>query len=74
MIREYGPQTFRKTAIWDVDWTEMGRRMGYDVNGELADPRSPFERAVHRWLQKTQPNMLNPLVRLIQKSLQLAGW
>ena len=74
MLRTHGTERFRKLAIWDVDWTEMGHRIGYNVNGELADPRSPFERTVHRWLRMTQPNMLNPLVRLIQKSLQVAGW
>jgi hypothetical protein len=74
MLRSHGTDSFRKLAIWDVDWPALGRRLGHDTNGTLADPRSPFERAVHRWLRRTQPNMLNPLVRVIQKSLQVVGW
>lgn len=74
MLQEYGPETFRKTAIWDVDWTQMSRQLGHHGNGQLADPRTPFEKRVHRWLRRTQPYMTNPLIRLIQKSLQLAGW
>jgi hypothetical protein len=74
MLIEHGTAPFRKIDIWDVDWTQMGRRLGYDVNGELTDPRTSFEKRVHTWLRRTQPQMANPFVRLAQKSLQIAGW
>ena len=74
MIREHGAETFEKIAIWDVDWTEKGRAMDFDVNGELEDPRSPFSRFVHQWLQATQSQSQNPVIRGVQKCLQLRGW
>jgi len=56
MLLTHGPTPFRKVDIWNVDWTKMGRRFGYKTNGELADPRSSLDRAIHRWLQRTQRN------------------
>jgi len=74
MLREHGAGAFEKIAIWDVDWTEKGRAMGLDVNGEVADPRDPFTQRVHQWLRKTQAHHSNVLVRGAQKLLQLRGW
>jgi hypothetical protein len=74
MLREHGADTFGKIAIWDIDWTEKGRSMGLDVNGELSDPRTRFEQRVHSWLARTQPRMENLFIRGVQKLLQLRGW
>jgi hypothetical protein len=74
MLMTHGTNPFEKMAIWDVNWTEMGRRLGHDVNGELADPRSAFTKRVHAWLRRTQAHQHHPLVRLAQKTLQAAGW
>lgn len=74
LLLEHGPASFRKLNIWDVDWGQLGRDLGYAVNGELADPRSRFDRAVHRWLHRTQPRMTSPFVRLLQQCLRVAGW
>jgi len=74
MLRDHGPETFEKIAIWDVDWAEKGRAMDVDVNGELSDPRSSVGKRVHRWLRETQPRSHNWLVRGVQKMLQLGGW
>jgi hypothetical protein len=74
MLDEHGVEPFRKIAIWDVDWSERGRQLGHNVNGEWADPRSTTEKYIHHWLMRTQPFAKNPMVRLFQKTLQLAGW
>ena len=74
MLLTHGPTPFRKVDIWNVDWTKMGHRFGYETNEELADPRSSLDRAIHRWLQRTQPHATKLSVRLLQKSLQMIGW
>ena len=74
MLLENGADLFEKIAIWDVDWTELALDLGYDVNGELGDPRSPFTERVHTWLRRTQAHRYHPFVRLMQKTLQLFDW
>jgi hypothetical protein len=74
MLMAHGTAPFAKLAIWDVDWAAVGRACGYDVNGEFADPRSGFEKRVHRWLRATQARQHHPLVRFAQKTLQAVGW
>lgn len=74
MLIEHDADTFSKVAIWDVDWTEKGQALGFDINDELADPRTGFEQSVHAWLRLTQSQMSSPLIRIAQKVLQLVGW
>jgi hypothetical protein len=73
MLLEHDVETFRRMAIWDVDWSAVpGAPAG--VNGSLADPRSTFDRAVHRWLARTQPTADRLHVRAAQRLLRLTGW
>jgi hypothetical protein len=74
MLSEHGPDTFRQIDIWDVDWGRMGRSAGLAVNVEFDDPRRPLDRAIHRWLARTQPSYDRPLVRVTAKLLQTLGW
>lgn len=74
MLHDHGPDTFRKIDIWDVDWRETSRELGMPSNGDLSDPRGPFERQIHRWLSQTQSNMHSTTVRSVQALLRLAGW
>jgi hypothetical protein len=38
------------------------------------DPRTPFEKAVHRWLKQTQPDALRRTVRFLERRLKHLGW
>lgn len=75
-IVEHGPRAFRKLALWDVDWSEVGRRLGRDVApARVRDPRGPFAKTVHRWLDMTQRrNLESPVTRLAQRLLIPLGW
>lgn len=73
MLSEYGADTFRRLAVWEVDWSAVvGARSG--AKGDLRDPRSAFDRAVHRWLARTQPRAHRLHVRAAQRLLSLVGW
>ncbi|CEK16901.1 glycosyl transferase [Chthonomonas calidirosea] len=75
MLLKHGTRKFRKIALWDVDWEEKARRMGLNVPpGLLADPRSTFEKKVHRWLAATQGRQYERKIRLLQRALRLFGW
>ena len=74
MLEAHGPQTFRKVNIWDQDWERTRRALGRRPGGSLRDPRTPFEKAVHAWLARTQPYADSLLVRAAQKLLQPLGW
>jgi hypothetical protein len=72
---EHGPERFRKLDIWDTDWALVGRSVGREVPPKLtADPRSPGERAVHRWLARTQLRSGEPRIRWLQRLLAPVGW
>lgn len=73
MLREHGPERFRKLAIWDKDWNALAAQIGR--NGiDVSDPRSFSEKAFHRLLTATQHQRSNLAVRGFEKFLRLAGW
>jgi hypothetical protein len=73
MLREHGPERFRRIAIWDRDWNAVAARIG--TNGaDLSDPRSPWEKTVHRLLKATQKSRASFGVRGFERSLRLSGW
>jgi glycosyltransferase involved in cell wall biosynthesis len=55
LLREHGAEKFRRLNVWGVDWQARARALGQDGDGHFArDPRRLSDRAVHRWLQRTQ--------------------
>lgn len=75
MFIEYGPKRFRKLPVWDVDWLAKCQAMGLEISPSVVrDPRTRFEKAVHTWLTRTQPQMNHPGVRSVQRALRIAGW
>lgn len=75
LFLEHGTRKFRKLNLWDVDWEQKAKLMGLNVPpGALADPRTPFEKRVHRWLAATQAKRMDPKIRTIQRMLRLLGW
>lgn len=75
MFEQHGVAKFRRLGIWEVDWAEIGRCMGgRQPTILLKDPRTSFEKSVHRWLTATQPRQHDGRVRTIQRLLRLFGW
>ncbi len=74
LLSEHGPGAFKRLDLWNVDWSSLSRELGRSKNGELNDPRSWFDKAVHRWLARTQPRSDTIGVRAVQRLLKLAGW
>lgn len=76
MLLEHGTRRFRRLDIWDVDWEAVARASGeVDRIVDLSDPRTPPDRAVHRWLAMTQRR--NPerwSTRFLQRALIPFGW
>lgn len=74
-IVKHGPRFFRRLDIWDVNWGQIAELHGVPISEILVrDPRSRWEKRVHSWLRKTQPQMGVSRVRLIQWALRLQGW
>lgn len=73
MLREHGPERFRRIAIWDKDWNAVAARIGTN-GGDLSDPRSLWEKTVHRLLKATQKKRTNMGVRGFERILRLGGW
>ncbi len=85
LMLQHGTRTFSRLAIWDEDWERMYRRIhGIAPPASLRDPRSPAERWVHDWLERTQPSYSHgaapqPLRhrlshRVLERCLSLNGW
>jgi glycosyltransferase involved in cell wall biosynthesis len=81
---EHGTEKFRRLAIWDTDWSRLYSELYPDKRGELfSDPRSRFDKLVHRWLRGTQryycfhakANYAQRLYhRSVRKALRPLGW
>jgi hypothetical protein len=75
MILEHGAKRFRKVDIWDDPWMEAALRQSNRTgDSRFDDPRSGWEKAIFRWLRRTQPVKLRPSVRWAQRALRLLGW
>jgi Glycosyl transferase family 2 len=73
MLQHHGTKRFRRIAIWDENWNEIAAQVG--PNGvDLSDPRSAWERTVHRLLSVTQSRRSNLAVRGFERLLRMTGW
>ena len=85
LFHEHGTERFRKLALWDVDWNSLLEKISETgAARSIDDPRSPLDRWIHSWLEKTQPYHSHfPLRRkrlkrlsdwLLSKLFSIAGW
>jgi hypothetical protein len=73
MLRENGPEHFRKIALWDKDWNAVAHVFG--MNGiDLSDPRSVGEKMAHCLLRATQQRRSNWGARALERFLRVQGW
>jgi hypothetical protein len=73
MLRQSGPESFRKLAIWNQDWNAVADRLGLE-HGDLSDPRSVAEKIAHRLLLASQGHRSRWPVRAFERCLRIAGW
>lgn len=73
MLREHGPEFFRRIAIWDKDWTALAQQSGM-THADFRDPRSSFEKFAHRYLKESQKRRSAFAVRAFERLLRLRGW
>ena len=75
MFARHTPKAFRREDIWGVDWSGLLKKTKpNDSSITCRDPRSPFDKLVHRWLRKTQPVYHKKWVKLVDKTLANFGW
>ncbi|HRP05477.1 MAG TPA: hypothetical protein PLV87_11250, partial [Opitutaceae bacterium] len=71
-MAEVGKARFRKIALWDQDWNRIARIT--KVDGDYSDPRSLYERFVHRALRMSQRHRSSLLTRGLEYVLRQQGW
>jgi hypothetical protein len=78
---EHGTARFKRLAIWDTDWNRLHEQFYPDQpRKRYPDPRSRFDKIVHRWLRSTQQNYSVPHFGqrlqnwLARKALRPLGW
>jgi glycosyltransferase involved in cell wall biosynthesis len=81
LFEHHGTKKFKKLDIWNVNWSELQRRIAPETaTGDLRDPRSVSDKVIHRWLRFVQPyyshyNPPRPLyTKIIDKLLKVIGW
>lgn len=79
LLMAYGPSRFRKLNIWHADWTAIADALGRPA--VIADPRSPFERIVHRAVERHRTTLKYPrnrrqrlIRRAVRYGLRPLGW
>jgi glycosyltransferase involved in cell wall biosynthesis len=83
-FKEHGTKKFKRLAIWNVDWSKLRDDLyPGEFPQDLSDPRSSFDKLVHRWLDFSQPDFslyASPkrsrmfFHKCAKKALGLLGW
>lgn len=73
ILAKQGSNDLSRIAIWDKDWRAAGQQLGVE-SPALDDPRSVWEKCVHRLLAATQQNRSNLFVRAFERFLRGTGW
>jgi glycosyltransferase involved in cell wall biosynthesis len=75
LVAQCGAARFRRVELWDGGWAARAQALGRPLPQGLAgDPRSRLDRAVFRWLARTQRRSLQRRIRWMQRALRLFGW
>ena len=74
LMAEHGASRFKREAIWDVDWRELAKYHGYPEPMLFADPRTTFDKAVQRWLRRSQNFRSRFTNRITERALRLMRW
>jgi hypothetical protein len=71
---QYGLKHFKKVAIWYTDWSKIYADKLNKNAKHIKDPRSFFDKMVHRWLAKSQSNRFAFNNKVINKLLRIINW
>jgi hypothetical protein len=74
LLRVHGAARFRRLNIWDVDWAAIAAAWNVDPSTLPKDPRSWIDRAVLRYLRRSQGRHNGRLYRWIDAALRIVGW
>jgi hypothetical protein len=74
LLREHGAERFRRVDIWDADWRAIAAAWGIDAAALPGDPRSTIDRAVTRYLRRSQGRHHRLPYRWVDDALRLVGW
>lgn len=74
LFDQAGTRRFAREGIWDRNWVELARALGRPDPERYADPRTWFERLVHRYLRLLQPFAHRRLARAPDRLLRRCGW
>ena len=76
LFDKYGSKTFRKEAIWDVNWPELLQKSGNNDSAvDCRDPRNFLDKAIHSWLRNSQPEHTKLRIKFIDRFiLRLLSW
>lgn len=66
----YGVNFFTKQAIWDIDWRDIAKHFGIQSPHRFSDPRSLFEKEIHRWLLQSQTHVSRSTTVITDKVLR----
>lgn len=70
LIEEHGAFKFKKLYIWDTDWIEKAKMYGKNNLEVYKDPRSRWDKLIHKYLMRTQSHYKNLLFRLVDKLIK----
>ena len=69
-MEQRGAHYFSKQAIWDIDWSDIAKHFGIPSPDRFSDPRSLFEKAIHRWLLQSQSHVSRRTTVIADKILR----
>lgn len=69
LLSTHGAELFARDQIWGLDWQRLARQHGYSVEEAIRfrDPRSLYQKGIHRYLKLTQPYSKSLIVRTIDR-------
>lgn len=69
-FEKYRTSFFSKEAIWDIDWIALAKKYNFKNPYIFKDPRSIFQKEIHKFLKRTQKKSKYIPVRIISKILK----
>ena len=74
-FQNHGTTYFSKLDLWDIDWVQAAHFWGLEKPEDFGDPRSFVEKAMHKWLRRSQKRVGDSSVGMADACLKrLPGW
>ncbi len=66
-MNEFGTSYFRHLNIWTVNWCNIAQKWNYPNPEKYKDPRKKWEKAINKWLIRSQKNRNKYWVRMLDR-------